>query len=82
VISIWLKKVLFPYFDDNFTHNLPHMEFEGSISLVSRKMIFFIADLHVCFRTFYSKKYDLSDNFFFRLSRAVAAVVGRNLSRH
>jgi hypothetical protein len=45
---------------------LPHMEYEGSIGLVTGKMIFFVADFHVLvlFNFFMIKKHDLSDNFF------------------
>jgi hypothetical protein len=53
------------------------MEYEGSIGLVSRKMIFFIADFHVL-GLFMAKKLDLSEKKNLRLSRAV---VRRNLSR-
>jgi hypothetical protein len=30
-----------------YTCHLPHIEYEGSIGLVSRKMDFFFADFHV-----------------------------------
>jgi hypothetical protein len=36
---------------------LPHMEYEGSIGFVSRKMNFFIADSHVL-GLFMAKKHD------------------------
>jgi hypothetical protein len=42
---------------------LPHMEYEGSIGFVSRKMKKFIADFHVL-GLFMAKKHDLSDKFF------------------
>jgi hypothetical protein len=41
---------------------LPHMEYEGSIGFVMRKMIFF-ADFHVL-GLFMAKKHDLSDKMF------------------
>jgi hypothetical protein len=40
--------------------NLPHMEYEGRIGFVMRKIIFFIADFHVLGH-FMAKKHDLSD---------------------
>jgi hypothetical protein len=39
---------------------LPHMEYEGSIGFVMRKMKFFFADFHVL-GLFMAKKHDLSD---------------------
>jgi hypothetical protein len=47
-----------------------HMEYEGSIGFVTRKMKKKIADFHVL-GLFMAKKHDLSDKKF-RLSRAVA----------
>jgi hypothetical protein len=42
---------------------LSHMEYEGSIDFVSRKMNIFIADFHVL-GLFMAKKHDLSEKKF------------------
>jgi hypothetical protein len=42
---------------------LPHMEYEGSIGFVLRKMKKIIADFHVL-GLFIAKKHDLSDTIF------------------
>jgi hypothetical protein len=42
---------------------LPHMEYEGSIGLLSRKIIFFIAYFHVL-GLFIAKKHDLGEKKF------------------
>jgi hypothetical protein len=49
------QNYLFPFY-------LPHMEYEGSIGFVSRKMKFFIADFHVL--GLRAKKHDLSEKKF------------------
>jgi hypothetical protein len=50
------------------------MEYEGSIGLVSTKMIFFIADFHV-FELFMAKKHDVSE----KKIPSVTRLVRRNL---
>jgi hypothetical protein len=50
------------------TFYLPHMEYEGSIGFVSRKMKFLIADIHVL-GLFVAKKHDLSKKKFPSVTR-------------
>jgi hypothetical protein len=56
---------------------LPHMEYEGSIGFVMRKMKIFIADFHVL-GLFMANKHDLSEKNN-SVSRAVAVAVERKI---
>jgi hypothetical protein len=62
----------------NVTFDLPHMEYEGSIGLVTRKNIFFITDFHVL-GLFMTKKHDLNDKFFSVYHASLLVPVTQNL---
>jgi hypothetical protein len=58
----------------DYSFNLPHMENEGSIGFVVKKLKKIIVDFQVL-GLFMAEKHDLNDKKKFRLSRAVAVTV-------